>query len=251
MAVRRVFFYEHSFLVPEDVFSPRPETEILVEVARDYIKEFIYDIARNREEYKVRRKSLKDEKNDNKKIVVADVGTGSGCIIISLERELWKYIKAFELPFIFVGIDISEKAVKTAFENAKNIGSKSFFVRGDTLSPLKYADFVISNPPYVSLKVKDKIKVDDPPSSLFGGEEGYEFTLKLISESAIKLRFGGYLFIEVGYDDLRFFNLRESGEKAKRIIFSHSQRWFYIYPPIKDYKKIERILVMRKVREPE
>ena len=286
--MRKVDFFEYRFLVPKGVFLPRPETEILVEVARDYLKDFIYDKAKDksrksesqagrrwgsdremrcserdkenlwREQTHKTRQSVAEKIREilgteqrKKRFVVADVGTGTGCIIISLERQLWKYIKAFELDFVFVGIDISKKAVLTAKKNAKMLSSKTEFVLGDMLSPLKYADFIISNPPYVSLKLRDRINVDDPPLSLFGGEEGYELTLKLITESAKKLRAGGYLFLEVGYDDLKFFNMNQLRNKTKKVIFSHAGKWFHIYPPVKDYLKLERILIMKKVREPE
>ncbi len=233
---QKVDFFEYSFFVREGVFKPRPETEILVEVFLDYFREFIYSEA-----------SIKRARK--RKIVVVDVGTGTGCIIISIERFMRKYKKAFDLDIVFVGTDISRNIGKLFRANADLNFSDAKFILCDKLSAVKEADFVVSNPPYVSLAVQKLIDdVDDPPESIFGGEKGYEFTLELIKDAAKVLKIGGFLFLETGYDDLKFFNMYELRQEYKEKIFETAEKeGFKVYPPVKDYRKIERILILKKI----
>jgi release factor glutamine methyltransferase len=211
---------------------PRPETEILVEVFVDYFKNLIYSPNSIREKF----------------FSVVDVGTGSGCIIISIFKEVERLLKAFEIKHVFVGIDIDKDVLKLANYNSKVIGANIHFVRGNLLSPVRRANFIVSNPPYVSLKVKDKIKVDDPPHTIFGGEIGCEKIIEIVRQASFVLPSGGFIFLEVGYDDLKFFGLSELGKIYKEKIFSFAEKMkFKIFPPIKDYNKIERIVVMQKL----
>jgi len=230
--LKKVDFFEHQFFITDKIFTPRPETEILVEVAVDYIKNYFYSP-------NFKRKGV---------FCVADAGTGSGCIIISIFKKLEKIMKAFKVRYSFVGIDIDKAALKLAKYNSKIIGADVSFVCGNFLLPIKKADFIVSNPPYVSLKVKDKIKVDDPPHTIFGGEIGCEKILEIIKQASFVLPSGGFIFLEVGYDDLKFFGLSELGKIYKEKIFSFAEKMkFKIFPPIKDYNKIERIVVMQKL----
>lgn len=230
--LKKVDFFEHQFFITDKIFTPRPETEILVEVAVDYIKNYFYSPNFKREGV----------------FCVADAGTGSGCIIISIFKKLEKIMKAFEVRYSFVGTDIDKAALKLAKYNSKIIGADVSFVCGNFLLPIKKADFIVSNPPYVSLKVKDKIKVDDPPHTIFGGEIGCEKILEIIKQASFVLPSGGFIFLEVGYDDLKFFGLSELGKIYKEKIFSFAEKMkFKIFPPIKDYNKIERIVVMQKL----
>jgi HemK-like putative methylase len=230
--LKKVDFFEHQFFITDKIFTPRPETEILVEVAVDYLKDYFYSPNFKRKEV----------------FCVADAGTGSGCIIISIFKKLEKILKAFEIRHSFVGTDIDKDALKLAKYNSKIIGANVSFICGDLLAPIKKADFVVSNPPYVSLKVKDKIKVNDPPHTIFGGEIGCEKILEIIKQASFILPSGGFIFLEVGYDDLKFFGLPELGKIYKEKIFSFAEKMkFKIFPPIKDYNKIERIVVMQKM----
>jgi len=227
--LKKVDFFKYQFFINKKTFVPRPETEILVEVFVDYFKNYLYSPIRE------------------KFVSVVDVGTGSGCIIISIFKEVEKILKAFEIRHIFVGIDIDKDVLKLANYNSKVIGANIHFVCGDLLSPIRRANFIVSNPPYVSLKVKDKIKVDDPPHTIFGGEIGCEKILEIIKQASFILSPGGFIFLEVGYDDLKFFGLSELGKIYKEKIFSLSEGMkFKVFPPIKDYNKIERVVVMQK-----
>lgn len=231
MEEKKVFFFEDYFLAPDYVFQPRPETELLVETAIEHIKEYIYKIS----------KTKKD------KFILVDVGTGSGCIIISIYKKIEKLLNYLGIPYKMIGIDIDMKTLKIAVHNSKTLNSRVDFVLGNLLEPIKKADFIVSNPPYVSLKVKDKITVPDPPHTIFGGEKGYEIILKLIIQAYSALKENGLLIIEVGYDDLKFFDLEELKNEYKKEIFSFAKNLgLKIFPPVKDYNKLERILIFQK-----
>jgi len=224
-----VDFFESSFLVEDGVFIPRPETEILVEEAIKTIQE-----------------RIKEKKNKycskKEKFVVVDACTGCGCIIISIAKK-FKNLNTGEL--VFIGTDIDIKSLKNAQKNAEDL--KTYFVKTDLVESIKYADVIVSNPPYVSQKVKCKIKVDDPDQAIFGGEIGYETTIKLIEQSSEILREEGLLIFETGYDDLRFFGMTEILEEYKNAILKTAERLnFSILKIVKDYGKIERIMIFQK-----
>ncbi|MCS7213676.1 MAG: methyltransferase [Candidatus Calescibacterium sp.] len=209
-------------MVEEGIFEPRPETEILVEIALEYIGKLA---------------------KDKEKFVVVDACTGCGCIGISIARK----VKEKSLGKILcVATDIDMKSLKLSRKNARD--EKIFFLKTDLVSGIRYADMIVSNPPYVSLKVKDRINVNDPPRSLFGGEIGYEITEKLIQQSSQILRGEGILIFETGYDDLRFFGEQKILEQYKSSLFrSIIENGFRILDIVKDYSKIERILVLEKL----
>lgn len=217
-----VDFFEYSFLVEDEVFKPRPETEILVEVALEYINKLA---------------------KDKEKFVVVDACTGCGCVVISIAKKLKE--KRFG-EILYVATDIDMKSLKLARKNARD--EKIFFLKMNLVSGIKYADMIVSNPPYVSLKVKDRINVNDPPRALFGGEIGYEITEKLIQQSSQILRSGGILIFETGYDDLRFFGEQKILEQYKNsLLKSVDENGFRILDIVKDYSKIERIFVLEKL----
>lgn len=231
MEEKKVFFFEDYFLAPEYVFQPRPETELLVEIAIEHIKKYLYKISKPKKE----------------KFILADVGTGTGCIIISIYKKIEKLLNNLEIPYKMIGIDIDMKTLKIAVHNSKILNSRVDFVLGNLLEPIKQADFIVSNPPYVSLKVKDKISIPDPPHTIFGGEKGYETILKLIAQAYSVLKKDGFLLIEVGYDDLKFFDLEELKNEYKKEIFSFAKNLgLKLFPPVKDYNKLERILIFQK-----
>ncbi len=224
-----ISFFKYEFYVSNKVFYPRPETEILVEVALDYLKDYILN-----------------KKVD--KIIIVDVGVGTGCVIISIAKELQKYLKAFEIKAYLVGIDIDKEAIKLSKKNAEFNSVGIYLVLADKLSAIKEANFVISNPPYVSLKLKDKLEITDPPWTVFGGLRGYEFILDILEQSYYVLKPGGFLFLEVGYDDLKYFNMDDLRKESKEAILSFARKFsFYVYPPVKDYRKLERVIIMRKI----
>ena len=175
--IKEKSFYGRPFNVTPDTLIPRPETELLIEKTLEYCHKQFYP---------------------SKNIALVDIGTGSGCILISLLKELQKshfkdsQIKAF-------GTDISSKALKIAQKNAQNlkVNWKINFLKGELLKPLlsnlssdKFnhnAQLIITaNLPYLSPKIYQNC----PPSvldfeskkALFAKKDGLEFYLKLLNQ---------------------------------------------------------------------
>ena len=167
-------FWRHDFVVGPDVLIPRPETEILVEQAM----RLVASVARPR---------------------IVDVGTGSGCIAISLAAE--------RPDATVIATDISMPALSVAAGNASRIapGAGVAFVRGDLLSPFRDGagfDLVVSNPPYVRESewrgLAVEVKAHDPRIALVP-EEGVEaLYARLLNGAARVLRPGGSVAVEVG-----------------------------------------------------
>lgn len=166
-------FYDHTFRVGPAVLIPRPETEEMVEAA---LKHFPRGSALN----------------------VADAGTGSGCIAISLglQRPEWRV----------TAIDLSADALDIARENAARLGANNIsFVRSDLFASVPGPfDLIISNPPYIDYGVKDTLQVEvrkfEPPLALFAAERGLAVIRGLIAQSAERLKPSGMIFCEIGYD---------------------------------------------------
>ena len=160
-------FYGLDFIVTPDVLIPRPETELLVDRA----------LATAREQSAP---------------VIADIGTGSGCIAISL---------AVNLPCARIfAVDISKRALKIARVNCKKHGAenKISFVQGDLLQPLSGPfDIIVANLPYV--KASDiPSPCREPFEALDGGEDGLGQVRCLLPQAPGKLKNGGYLLLEIG-----------------------------------------------------
>jgi release factor glutamine methyltransferase len=160
-------FYGHEFLVTPSTLIPRPETELLIDIAID---------------------SLDSEK----KIKVLDLGTGSGIIAITLSQQCPKWEVSAS--------DQSSEALSLAKLNAK---SPINFYYGSWFEPLpkKKFDLIVSNPPYISKKdphLKD-LRFE-PMEALISGNDGLEDIRLIISQSPQYLNKGGLLLLEHGYD---------------------------------------------------
>jgi release factor glutamine methyltransferase len=164
-------FMSLHFMVNRHVLIPRPETELLVETALELTK-----------------------RNSFSRII--DVGTGSGCIAVSL---------AFYLPDAKVdAVDISAEALEAARENALNNGVKIRFIKGNLLEPCleqeKY-DLILANLPYVAScayeKLEPGIKKYEPKIALEAGEDGMDLYRTLVPQSYELLNGGGYLLFEL------------------------------------------------------
>ena len=172
-------FYGRSFHVTPDVLIPRPETEILVESAIELI--------------------CKNRKRLSPVIRLADVGTGSGCIAVSM---------LCEIPDAFCcAIDCSFPALTVAAQNARRHGADGRMARlcGDLftgVAPWECFDLILSNPPYIAAIDYDNLPVEvrefEPGLALFGGDDGYEIYRRLIPASFERLSDGGYLLLELG-----------------------------------------------------
>lgn len=163
-------FYGRDFVVDENVLTPRPETELMIDAAKELF--------------------AADEKFN-----ILDLGTGSGCILLTLLSE-FKNSSG-------VGIDISKKAIAIAERNKYNLRVEGAeFVCSDWLETVKTGanfELVVSNPPYISsLGVSDLEKELDyePDTALFGGEDGLRCYEK-IAESLNKINFK-FLILEIG-----------------------------------------------------
>ncbi|RUM43227.1 MAG: peptide chain release factor N(5)-glutamine methyltransferase [Desulfurobacterium sp.] len=164
-------FYGYTFRVEKGVLIPRPETELLVDVVVEYLKG-------------------KEGKT------VVDVGTGSGCIIITLCKLLGRTHR-------YIGTDISSIALKVADKNRRIHGCKDVkLVKTDLLKSIEPpVSVVVSNPPYVPLgdrKLEESVKKFEPAVALFGGKDGLEVIRRLIPQSYEKLETGGLIALEVG-----------------------------------------------------
>ncbi len=171
--VGKTTFYGYEFIVNSDVLIPRFETEELVENIL-----YRYD------------KYFKGQNLD-----VVDIGTGSGCIAISL---------ALEEPHLkLTATDISAKALAVAQENAQKLKANVVFLEGDMLAPLtKKYDIIVSNPPYIpSVEKVDTLVVDNEPNiALFGGNDGLKFYQIILSEAHKYLKDRAMICFEHGYD---------------------------------------------------
>jgi len=172
-------FYGRQFWVRPGVFIPRPETELVLETALALLRE-----------------------SRSKKLFAADIGTGSGCIAITLARE--------EPRVLVTATDISGDALRVAHRNAEvhHCLDRIEFRAGQTLEPLKgrhsYYHLIVSNPPYVShleKKIVDiSVKRYEPSKAVFAGESGQEVYRRLFCEAKSVLRPQGKLVVELGCD---------------------------------------------------
>jgi release factor glutamine methyltransferase len=167
-------FWKHEFLVTPAVLIPRPETELLVETSLGLLKDVEHPL-------------------------VVDVGTGSGCIALSL---------AFERPDAEIhATDISEPALAVARENARRLGleGRVAFHHGDLLEPVTHLagriDLVVSNPPYVNSSEREtlapEVRDHEPEAALFTPDAA-AYPTRLAGVAREALHPGGYLLVEIG-----------------------------------------------------
>jgi release factor glutamine methyltransferase len=182
-------FYGLDFLVDRRVLVPRPETELLVDLALDIVRRKTKDERRKTESDTLRPSSFV-----LRPLCIADIGTGSGCIAIAL---------AVHLPAALVtAVDISPGALEVAWLNAAHHGvaERVRVVQGDLLAPLDQpVDLVVSNPPYTILSAIDEgVRRYEPRAALDGGPDGYDLYRRLLPQLPAKLRPGGAALLEIG-----------------------------------------------------
>ena len=167
------YFWKYKFFVDRNVLIPRPETELIIEKILKILP-------------------LSSNKN------ILDIGTGSGCIAISLIKE--------RPDCRITAIDKSKKAIKVAEKNAEmhQVGKKLNFLNIDVDKYFsnKY-DLIISNPPYIKnselLSLDKDVKLNEPKLALSGGSSGLEIFFKIINKCKILLKNNGKLFLEIGH----------------------------------------------------
>ena len=158
-------FYGREFRVTRDVLIPRPETELLIEVA------------------------------PKRSGVVIDIGTGSGAIAITLSLELKRRVIATDLSF---------EALAVAKSNAEKLGAEVDFIEGDLFKCFAdgVADMIVSNPPYVALADRETLQREvrdwEPSLALFAGGNGLCVYERVIPEALRVLKPGGTLALELG-----------------------------------------------------
>ncbi len=202
-------FWKNNFYINKDVLIPRPETEIIVEEVLKIIKPFSS-------------KSL------------LDVGTGSGCIIISIIKE--------RLNCLATAIDLSKKALNIARFNAKmhHLINKINFVNIDIdkIQDNKY-DFIISNPPYIKKlnlsKLDESVKFFEPYIALEAGIDGLREIKKLIIKSNKLLKRNGRLIFEIG---------EHQSMIVKNIL---NDNGYYVNKVINDISSIPRVIISTKI----
>lgn len=164
-------FYGREFIVNRDVLIPRHDTETIIEAV------------------------LKLSPNPE---TVLDIGTGSGCIAITVAKEFPKSV--------VTAVDISADALEIAKKNADILEALVDFVVSDLFSAIddKSFDLILSNPPYICTEEIDKLEPEvakfDPKIALDGGIDGLQIYAKLVTEAPKHLNAGGWLILEIGKD---------------------------------------------------
>ena len=202
-------FWKNNFYVNNHVLIPRPETELIVE-----------EVLKN------------TEINSSKSFL--EVGTGSGCIIISIIKE--------RVRCSATAIDICKKALKIAKFNAKmhHLKNNINFINIDIdkIHDNKY-DFIISNPPYIKKfnlrRLDQSVKFFEPHIALEAGIDGLREIKKLIKKSNKLLKINGKLIFEIGLYQCKI---------TKKIL---EQNGFYINKVIKDISSIPRVIISTKI----
>jgi len=172
-------FWSLPFHLNEHTLDPRPDTEIIIEGVLKWVG------------------SRKD-----RPWRILDLGTGSGCLLISLLHEL-KEARG-------VGIDINEKALSIAHENAilNHVNARATFCQGNWGKGIQEKfDIIVSNPPYISLQdqytLEKGVRDYDPPLALFGGEDGLDCYRILAHDTPLLLSSQGIAVLEIGIDQRR------------------------------------------------
>lgn len=174
-------FYGLDFIVTPDVLIPRPETEFLVERVLKLIEE-----------------------SKQASPVIVDIGTGSGCIAVS--------VAVHARNARVLATDLSRSSLDIAMKNAAKHGVRDRieFLTGDLLTALagrdlkNEIDILASNPPYVNAASAQELPVEvrdwEPHAALLGGPEGLDFYRRLFEDAAEYLKPEGFMVIEIGYD---------------------------------------------------
>ena len=207
--VKKKEFWKQNFYINKNVLIPRPDTELLVE---ETLKLF----------------------NANCKLNILDIGTGSGCILLSILKE--------RRNFFGTGIDISKKAINVARFNAKmhQLSNRVKFYNSDVDKFLigKY-DLIVSNPPYIKRQDLKYLEVDvkgfEPKLALDGGKDGFSKITKVISKTSMLLKKNGRFILEMGF-----------GQK-NRILNILKKNNFFINKVLKDYGKNDRCVISTKI----
>ena len=202
--IGKKLFWDYSFYVDVNVLDPRPETELLVQAVLN---------------------------NAGAARTILDLGTGSGCVAISL---------ALMLKQVSVSAsDISKKALLIARRNAAENGAKVNFVISDWFSSFsKRFDIIVSNPPYISssdfTKLPNDVRSYDPKLALVGGRDGLDCYRKIAQSLSLHLNNDGLAFFEIGF-----------GQK-QCVTNIFSQEGLSVVNVWNDINRLERVICVKK-----
>ena len=207
--VNKKEFWKNTFYVDKNVLIPRPDTELIVaQVLKTYSKD--------------------------KYLQVLDIGTGSGCILLSLLAE--------RPQFCGTGIDISKQSINVSKYNAKrlNLINRVKFYNSDVdnFKNRKY-DLIVSNPPYIEISNLKYLERDvinfEPKLALNGGFDGFSKIRKVINKAAVLIKRNGKLILEIGFNQKNI---------TQRIL---KKEGFYINKVLKDYGYNDRCIICTKI----
>ena len=202
-------FWNYKFFIKKNVLIPRPDTELLIREALKFVK-------------------------NKKDLSILDIGTGSGCILLTLVKEL-KNLRG-------VGVDISKKCIEISKINADklNLSSRVKFYKSniDNFNIGKY-DIIISNPPYIRKHLIKYLEKDvagfEPRLALDGGLDGVTEIRKVINKSSKLIKKNGKFILEIAFDQKNI---------VKDLL---NKKGFYINKILKDYANNDRCVVSTKI----
>ena len=202
-------FWSLNFYVNQCVLDPRPESEFLIQVIKKYFN------------------------NLKSNIKICDLGTGSGCLAITLAKI---YNKSK-----ITATDISKEALEIANKNAEKhyVTKQIKFINCDWFTNDERFDFVLSNPPYLSYNEYERCEINvknfEPKIALVGGLDGLESYRQISNIVHSILNNNSFLFIEIG---------KSQTANVKNIFVKKNLKLIEI---VKDYQQIDRVLVLKKI----
>jgi len=199
-------FYGRMFTVRPGVLIPRQETEVLVDTVLKWFP-----------------------KRGSEPISILDLGTGSGCIAITLKLE--------NPRLKVVASDISVAALEVAIRNANDLGAEVNFIESDGFNHMGSECFraIVTNPPYIGLgeSIASEVTDYEPRVALFAGQSGLEFFERLAAEAANRLVTEGLLITEVGY------------RQAQRVADIFRDQGWTVMETVEDLAGIARVVVCK------
>ncbi|WP_040256564.1 bifunctional peptide chain release factor N(5)-glutamine methyltransferase PrmC/tRNA (guanosine(46)-N7)-methyltransferase TrmB [Rickettsia hoogstraalii] len=232
-------FYSREFIVNKHVLIPRNDTEVLVDVVLDLLKEHIYKSSLRATERSVAISGslleiasstpMASSRNDGNNIKILELGTGSGCITISL---------LCELPNArVVATDISLDAIEVARNNAlkHHVMDRIQIIQSnwfENIEDQKF-DFIVSNPPYISHSEKSEMAIEtinyEPSIALFAEEEGLQAYILIAKNAKQFLKPNGKLALEIGF---------QQEEAVTQIFLNHGYNIESVYKDLQGHSRV-------------
>jgi len=200
------YFYKSKFNVNSNVLIPRFDTEILIDETLKIIEHYY----------------------NNSNIDIVDIGTGSGCIAISLKKE--------KHNINIDAIDISIDALNVAKQNAINNNVNVEFIHNDLLKNIeKKYDIIVSNPPYIDINedIDALVKNNEPHLALYSENKGLYHYEQILIQSKINLKENGFILFEI------------PSNRDEELIELVNKYYNNIISIVKDYNKLSRVLIIR------